>query len=71
MKRQLLGIDIGTSACKVAVFGEDGDVLASPISHIRYITRKKAGRSRMQMSGGKPSAMAYMKCFGRRVSVRT
>ncbi|MDE7340449.1 MAG: xylulokinase [Lachnospiraceae bacterium] len=28
MKRQLLGIDIGTSACKVAVFDEDGKVLA-------------------------------------------
>lgn len=28
MKRQLLGIDIGTSACKVAVFDEDGVVLA-------------------------------------------
>ena len=25
---QLLGIDIGTSACKVAVFDEDGKVLA-------------------------------------------
>lgn len=28
MKKQLLGIDIGTSACKVAVFDEDGKVLA-------------------------------------------
>lgn len=28
MKRQLLGIDIGTSACKVAAFDEDGKVLA-------------------------------------------
>lgn len=28
MKGQLLGIDIGTSACKVAVFDEDGKVLA-------------------------------------------
>lgn len=28
MKRQLLGIDIGTSACKVAVFDEEGKVLA-------------------------------------------
>lgn len=27
-KRQLLGIDIGTSACKVAVFDEDGQLLA-------------------------------------------
>ncbi len=28
MERQLLGIDVGTSACKVAVFAEDGQVLA-------------------------------------------
>ncbi len=28
MKQQLLGIDIGTSACKVAAFDEDGKVLA-------------------------------------------
>lgn len=28
MKHQLLGIDIGTSACKIAVFDEDGTVLA-------------------------------------------
>lgn len=28
MGKQLLGIDIGTSACKVAVFNEDGEVLA-------------------------------------------
>ena len=28
MKEQLLGIDIGTSACKVAVFDADGRVLA-------------------------------------------
>ena len=28
MKKQLLGIDIGTSACKVTVFDEDGAVLA-------------------------------------------
>ncbi|MFV0466195.1 MAG: xylulokinase [Lachnospiraceae bacterium] len=29
MNNYLLGIDIGTSACKVAVFGEDGTVFAS------------------------------------------
>lgn len=28
MGKQLLGIDVGTSACKVAVFSEDGQVLA-------------------------------------------
>ena len=29
MKQYLLGIDIGTSACKVAVFGREGQVMAS------------------------------------------
>ena len=29
MKQYLLGIDIGTSACKIAVFNEDGNVIAS------------------------------------------
>ena len=29
MKNQILGIDIGTSACKIAVFDEDGRVIAS------------------------------------------
>ena len=29
MKQYLLGIDIGTSACKTAVFDENGHVLAS------------------------------------------
>jgi xylulokinase len=29
MKNLLLGIDIGTSACKVAVFNKEGTVLAS------------------------------------------
>lgn len=31
MGKLLLGIDIGTSACKVAVFGEDGAVLAQAV----------------------------------------
>ena len=35
MKQQLLGIDIGTSACKVAVFDEDGMVLAQAIRPYR------------------------------------
>ena len=29
MRTCLLGIDIGTSACKIAVFDENGSVLAS------------------------------------------
>ncbi|MCF0145870.1 MAG: FGGY-family carbohydrate kinase [Eubacterium sp.] len=34
-EKQLLGIDIGTSACKVAVFSEDGSVLAASNSPYR------------------------------------
>ena len=29
MKQYLLGIDIGTSACKIAIFEENGNVIAS------------------------------------------
>ena len=29
MKQYLLGIDIGTSACKIAIFDGDGQVIAS------------------------------------------
>ena len=29
MKQYLLGIDIGTSACKIAIFEENGNVVAS------------------------------------------
>ena len=29
MKQYLLGIDIGTSACKIAIFDGDGRVIAS------------------------------------------
>ena len=29
MNQYLLGIDIGTSACKIAIFDEDGQVKAS------------------------------------------
>lgn len=40
MRELLLGIDIGTSACKAAVFGEDGEVVAQtaaeyPVSYPR------------------------------------
>ena len=49
MKPYLLGIDIGTSACKVAVFEKSGTVVAVII---RYIIRKKAGQSRIRKNGG-------------------
>ena len=52
MKPYLLGIDIGTSACKVAVFEKSGTVVAAPMVIIRYIIRKKAGQSRIRKNGG-------------------
>ena len=44
MGKLLLGIDIGTSACKVAVFDEDGRVLAqASMDYLVYYP--KIGRS--------------------------
>ena len=48
MGEYLLGIDIGTSACKIAVFAKDGQVMA--------------GRSRTRMNGGTPYAGLSRKC---------
>lgn len=42
MKQYLLGIDIGTSACKVAVFEENGQVAASG-NHDYQVYYPKAG----------------------------
>jgi len=39
MKRILLGIDIGTSACKVAAFNFDGKALAQSSKNITATTQ--------------------------------
>ena len=44
MGKLLLGIDIGTSACKVAVFDEDGRVLAQASRDYR-VYYPKSGRA--------------------------
>lgn len=51
-KDYLLGIDIGTSACKVAIFDKNGQVMASANGDYPVITRMRDGHSRNQMSGG-------------------
>ena len=53
MKSYLLGIDIGTSACKVAVFDtERQSPCRSQWQTIRYTIHRKAGRSRIRRNGG-------------------
>ena len=51
MGEYLLGIDIGTSACKIAVFAKDGTVI------IRFITHILDGQNRIRKNGGKQFAM--------------
>ncbi len=59
MKPYLLGIDIGTSACKVAVFEKSGTVWLQPMVIIRFIIRKRAGQSRIRKNGGVLSVRRY------------
>lgn len=62
-KSYLLGIDIGTSACKVAVFDREGRVLAAAMVLIRYIIRMRDGRSRILKNGGAQSARQQRKQY--------
>ena len=50
MKPYLLGIDIGTSACKVAVFEKSGTVVE--MVAIRYIIHIRDGQNRIRKNGG-------------------
>lgn len=62
-KSYLLGIDIGTSACKVAVFDREGRVLAAAMVLIRYIIRMRDGQSRILKNGGAQSARQQRKQY--------
>ena len=52
MKPYLLGIDIGTSACKVAVFEKSGTVVAAANGDYPVYYPKEAGQSRIRKNGG-------------------
>lgn len=54
MGKLLLGIDIGTSACKVAVFDEDGRVLAQASRDYR-VYYPKSGRAEQDQGVKFPS----------------
>ena len=59
MKSYLLGIDIGTSACKVAVFDRNGKVLAAASGGdypVYYPHGKGMGQNRTLRNGGMQSA---------------
>lgn len=48
----LIGIDIGTSACKVALFDRSGRVLAAANGDYPVYYPKGAGQSRIRKNGG-------------------
>ena len=52
-KQYLLGIDIGTSACKVALFGKDGKVEAAVSEGYPVYYHTRAGQNRIRMNGGR------------------
>lgn len=52
MKPYLLGIDIGTSACKVAVFENRERLWLRPTAIIRFTIRRRAGQNRIRKNGG-------------------
>ena len=52
MRELLLGVDIGTSACKVAVFNKQGEVIASGNGAYQVYTHIRDGQNRTRMSGG-------------------
>lgn len=52
MKPYLLGIDIGTSACKVAVFNRNGEVLSQANGSYSVYYPNRAGQNKIQRSGG-------------------
>ena len=52
MKQYLLGIDIGTSACKIAIFDGDGQVIASGNGDYPVYYPRRAGQSRIRKNGG-------------------
>ena len=60
-KSYLLGIDIGTSACKVAVFDREGRVLAA--ANGAYPVYYPDGRSRILKNGGAQSARQQRKRY--------
>ena len=57
MGEYLLGIDIGTSACKIAVFAKDGTVRATGTGDYQVYYPHLDGQNRIRKNGGKQFAM--------------
>ena len=56
-KNYLLGIDIGTSACKVAVFDRNGQVMAYANGDYPVYYPREDGFSRIRRNGGRLCAV--------------
>ena len=62
-KSYLLGIDIGTSACKVAVFDREGRVLAAANGAYPVYYPHEDGGGRILKNGGAQSARQQRKQY--------
>ena len=62
MGEYLLGIDIGTSACKIAVFTRNGQAAASGSGDYPVYYPIRDGQSRIRMNGGMLCAEPYRRC---------
>ena len=62
-KSYLLGIDIGTSACKVAVFDREGKVLAAANGDYPVYYPQEGWQNRIRKNGGAQSVKQQKKLF--------
>ena len=70
MKSYLLGIDIGTSACKVAVFDRNGKVLAAASGDYPVYYPQEGWAEQNPENGGMQSAMQQKKPYKRQISLQ-
>ena len=70
MGEYLLGIDIGTSACKIAVFAKDGTVKATGTGDYQVYYPHPGWQNRIRKNGGKQFAMQSQRCSQRGIFPR-
>ena len=70
MKSYLLGIDIGTSACRLRYLTGMEKFLQQPVVIIRYIIHMRDGQSRTLRNGGMQSAGQQRKPYRRQISLQ-
>ena len=63
MEKLLMGIDAGTSSCKVSLFDTAGNVIAQSTKEYRSIIQLQDTQSKILMNGGRQYVMQLMKHY--------